>query len=584
MFLPAGVTNLSPLFNATTGTSCNTTLKKDVEWTIPRIRAFQEAKSRLARAALLSHFIPGTPLALTTDASDYAVGAVLEQKVGDVWRPLGFYSSRFKPTLTEKYRPLQLTDAQRSATERELLAAYRAIQHFQHLLEGRPFTLFTDHRPLVAMMSKPREPKSAMQARHLALISTFTTDIRHIEGKKNAFADALSRVEIDAVSLGVDFSELAQAQLCDPELPAIRTAATSLKWKEVIIEDERLLCDVSTRLPRPWVPNAFRRPIFDQLHALSHPGIGASTRLVSSRLRSKVHRHICSNLDSIPITDTRFETIHVDLVGPLPPSQGATHLLTVVDRFTRWPEAYPIGDTTTKNITKTLISGWISWFGTPSVIISDRGPQFISQLWTEIAQHLAIKLHQTTAYHPQSKGMVEHFHRQSKTSITTCLTGPDWMQQLPWVLLGIRPAHKDDVGASPAELVYGTQLHLPSQFWAQSTGNPTATPFLEDLREAMSKLLPTPTTTHQPKDPAPTHIPQALQSCPMVWVRKDGHQTPLTVRYDGPYGVISREPKIFHLLLGQREDNVSIDRLKPATVAPETLPAQPPRRGRPRLP
>ena len=144
-FIPGAAAVLSPLFDATSGTSSKATLQREVEWTIPRIRAFQEAKARLARSALLSHFVPGAPLALTTDASDYAVGAVLEQRVGDVWRPLGFYSSRFQLTRAERNRPLQLADAQRSATERELLAAYRAVQHFQHMLEGRPFTLFTDH-------------------------------------------------------------------------------------------------------------------------------------------------------------------------------------------------------------------------------------------------------------------------------------------------------------------------------------------------------------------------------------------------------------------------------------------------------
>ena len=60
--------------------------------------------------------------------------------------------------------PLQLADAQRSGTERELLAGYRSVLHFQHLLEGRHFTWFTDHRPLLGMMAKTTDPKSAMQA------------------------------------------------------------------------------------------------------------------------------------------------------------------------------------------------------------------------------------------------------------------------------------------------------------------------------------------------------------------------------------------------------------------------------------
>ena len=256
----------------------------------------------------------------------------------------------------------------------------------------------------------------------------------------------------------------------------------------------------------------------------------------------------------------------------------------MVDRFTRWPEAYPIADTTTKGVAKTLIGGWISRFGTPSVIVSDRGPQFISQLWSEMAQLLGIQLRQTTAYHPQSNGLVERFHRQLKASLTARLTGPDWGQQLPWVLLGIRSAHKTDIGASPAELVYGTQLHLPGQFRVPTSGNQMAAPFLEDLRRAMANLRPTPTSVHQSRTPEPTHIPPALGSCPMVWVRRDGNRAPLTPRYDGPYRVLAREPKFFRLQLGDREDTVGIDRLKPAVVPPENVPAEPPRRGRPKAP
>ena len=600
-FIPGAATLLSPLYDATAGASSKSQLQREVEWTTPMIRAFREAKTRLANAALLAHFVPGAEMALTTDASDFAVGAVLEQKVAGSWRPLAFYSSRFKPSRTETSRPMQLADAQRSATERELLAAYRAVLHFQHILEGRPFTLFTDHRPLIGMMAKATEPKSAMQARHLALISSYTTDIRHIEGKVNAVADALSRIEIDEISLGVDYRELAQAQCRDPEMPAVRTATTALRWRDIDIGGVQLLCDVSGKRPRPWVPASFRRPVFDQLHGLAHPGIRASVRLLSSRFvwyginrdvtawartciacqRAKVHRHTVSGTDRIAVPDSRFEALHVDLVGPFPPSQGCTHLLTVVDRFTRWPEALPISDTSTQGVAMALISGWVARFGVPAVLISDRGPQFISQLWAEIAKLLGVQLRQTTAYHPQSNGMVERFHRQLKASLSARLTGPNWVGQLPWVLLGIRAAHKMDIGASPAELVYGTELHLPGQFRTPTTAHSAVTPFLEDLRKAMADLRPTPTAHHQPQAPNPTRVPEELRRCPMVFVRRDGHRTPLSAKYDGPFQVVTREEKFFKVQLGDREDTVAIDRLKPAMVEDDAPPAQPPRRGRP---
>lgn len=116
----------------------------------------------------------------------------------------------------------------------------------------------------------------------------------------------------------------------------------------------------------------------------------------------------------------------MDLVGPLPPSDSFTHLLTVVDRFSRWPEAIPLSDTTTASCVQALVFHWIARFGIPSHISSDRGPQFTSQLWTSIAQLFGTQLHHTTAYHPQSNGLVERFHRHLKSALKARLTGPSW--------------------------------------------------------------------------------------------------------------------------------------------------------------
>ena len=232
-FLPQAANMMSPLHDVVSGIgSGKAALAKPVEWTPARVRAFRATKAALARATTLNHFQAGAPLALTTNASDFAVGAVLEQQINGIWQPLGFYSSQFKPTKTELLHPMQLQDNQHSATERELLAAYRVVTHFRHLLKGRPFTLFTDHKPLVGMMSKIADTRSAMQARHLAAISEYTTDIRHLEGKANVVADVLSRVEIDQVSLGVDIEALARAQHHDPECHAARTAITSLRLED----------------------------------------------------------------------------------------------------------------------------------------------------------------------------------------------------------------------------------------------------------------------------------------------------------------------------------------------------------------
>ena len=113
-FIPRAAQTLSPLYDTSKCAGMKSSLQRPVDWTDEQVRAFRNSKSALARLAMLNHFVQGAPLAHTTDASDFAVGAVLEQQVAGGWRPLGFYSSRFKPTQVEKRRQMQLADAQRA--------------------------------------------------------------------------------------------------------------------------------------------------------------------------------------------------------------------------------------------------------------------------------------------------------------------------------------------------------------------------------------------------------------------------------------------------------------------------------------
>ena len=435
-FIPNAALKMSPLYDATKGNP-KPLLSRRLNWSTTTMRAFEETKTALSKSTILAHFNPEARLALTTDVSDFAIGAVLEQEYGDRWCPLAFYSERFKPSKIELQRPLTLQDSDRSATERELLAAFRSVKHFRHILEGRRFTLFTDHKPLVDMMQKPTECWSLMQSRHLAAISEFTMDIQHIKGKNNSVADALSRIDLNQVSLGIDFKAMAISQSNDPETHACRTALTGLNLVDIPISREAehtLLCDISLGHPRPWVPMEWRKFIFDTTHGLSHPGMMATSRLISSRYiwhglnkevkiwakqclvcqKSKVMRHVHTASSTIPIPTDLFAVIHMDLVEPLPASNGCCHLLTIIDRFSRWPEAIPLTNTDTTTVTRALLANWISRFGVPKEIISDRGAQFTSQLWTSVANALGVKHHTTTANHPQSNGLVESMHRQLK--------------------------------------------------------------------------------------------------------------------------------------------------------------------------
>ena len=126
--------------------------------------------------------------------------------------------------------------------------------------------------------------------------------------------------------------------------------------------------------------------------------------------RSKIHRLTKASLGSFQQPTRRFGHIHVDIVGPLPSSEGKRYLFTIIDRSSRWPEAIPMEDATTVSCATALLDAWISRFGLPEHITSDRGSVFTSDIWSSLAQLLGVNLHHTTSYHPQANGMVEMAH------------------------------------------------------------------------------------------------------------------------------------------------------------------------------
>ncbi|XP_062923396.1 uncharacterized protein LOC134356391 [Mobula hypostoma] len=159
------------------------------------------------------------------------------------------------------------------------------------------------------------------------------------------------------------------------------------------------------------------------------------------------------------------------------------------------------------------------------------------------------------------------------------LEGPNWVDELPWVLLGIRTAPKEDLHSSSAELVYGAPLVVPGEFIPAPRGQeeePTAV--LDRLRERLGNLAPIPTSQH---GQSPTCVPEDLQNC--LFVRRGGHRAPLQRPYEGPFKVIRNNGSTFVLDIGGREEVFTVDRLKPAHVdLAQPVQAQAPRRrGRP---
>lgn len=552
------------------------TKKRDkslIQWTPETKEAFEQCKQSLKNAVTLSFPIAGAPISIMTDCSNTCAGAVLQQKEGTSWKPLGFFSNK-------------LSEAQQrySTFDRELLAIYMAIKYFRYLIEGRPVTIYTDHKPLVQAFKKNSfgNNDTPRRLRHLDYVMQFCTKIEHIKGSENTVADALSRIATIDFSSTINYEDLAKSQSNDTELlDLLKSKTLNIKKVKIPNCNAYIYCETSHGKVRPYLPLEFRASAYNAIHGVSHPGIRTTRNMMRERYfwksmnkhiaswtrsclecqRSKVQRHNVSPFKSFEKSD-RFEHIHIDIVGPLKYCNGYRYLLTMLDRSTGWPEAYPLKDITAESVAETVYYGWIARFGCPLRITTDQGRQFESNLFNQLARRMGITRIRTTAYHPQANGAVERWHRSLKTSLMCRGNTENWVKELPSVLLGLRASYRDDTQISAAELVYGETIRLPGDFFELKKPEISSEEsFLQALRQKIRDISSVPRRQLRQKE---IFVHPELEKCSHVFVRCDRISSSLTPPYSGPYKILSRTDKYFKIQEGDTQKNISIDRLKPA--------------------
>ena len=547
--------------------------KAKIEFSDEDIYAFEALKLSLQEVVEHSFIDPSSnTFTITTDASKRAIGGVLHQIVNGEPKTIQFYSRKLQPA-EERY----------STFDRELLAAHNATEHFKPYIDGQIVTLFTDHKPLVMAFVKKTDCKSDRQARHLSFLSEYVNDLQFISGQDNILADFLSRPVNNVQVETFDLAKMAQLQANDAEIQEMLNSKQNIQ--SCNDGNIQLLCETSNGVPRPIVPKEMRLAVFNNLHNIGHPGVKSGTRLIRERFfwpmmskdikewtrtcqtcqQEKVCKHTKKPWTAFPTPSQRFSTVHMDIIElPVAVDFNGGHspyryVVTFIDRFTRWVEAEPLSGISAEEVAGAFINTWISRFGVPLEVVTDRGRQFESALFKSLSSTLGFSKLRTTAYHPQCNGLIERQHRTLKTILRA--HKESWLKMLPVALFAMRITPSSSTDLAPFTMVTGAIPFVPTALLNRPRNQQEACEFTRNLVTHMQSLEFSPT---QWKTANTSFVPKELNDCSKVWVRVDRHRRSLESPYAGPYPVLQRHPDYFTIELPNgNQDTVSLNRLKP---------------------
>lgn len=402
-------------------------LKKDVKFQFgeKKKEAVMKLKAALSCGPVLRLYRHGAETELHTDAPCCGYGMILMQKGDDdqKWHPVYYASGKTTPA-EEKY----------SSYELEVLAIIKGLRKFRIYLLGIPFKIITDCQAFAMTMKK--KDLSTRVARWALLLQEFNYEVCHRPGRQMPHVDVLSRNQLPSV-LQVEeckdsiISRIKKAQQDDEELtPILKTIQT--KNIEGYAIKNGILCKEHHDDLLIIVPKVLQMQLIQRAHERGHFGVTRTEALLMEDywfrgMRAKVEQVVnnCVTcilaerkrgkpegfIQSIDKGGTPLDTLHIDHVGPMTPTQKRYgHLLVVVDAFTKFTWRYPTKSTTTADVIDRL-RRQAAIFGNPRRIITDRVTAFTSNDFKtychdENIQHLLI----TTGI-PRRNGQVERVHR-----------------------------------------------------------------------------------------------------------------------------------------------------------------------------
>ena len=507
------------------------------EWTDRRQKAFDDLKQLLVSSHVMTAPDTSKPYKLYTDASGYAIGAILVQDDDKgVERVIQYISHVLSP-------------AQRAwpCIEREAYSVIYAITKLRPYLYGASFTCYTDHRPLKCLFTK--EMNNTKIQRWGVLLAEYGAKIEYRKGKHNIRADMLSRLRNEGDNRGEynDIAIIDTEDYVDPNafmeddiaetLPLIhdglnlqaiaveQRAEFPELWKQCtdsqdhdgdddeyqiirgVLYSVRRPSPTSPEYPRLVLPKAYQRAVIDRAHKeVGHMAVGKTMqriteayiwrgmrRSIYKRLKTcpicQLHsrRQIHVPMNEMPLAVSPFQIIGADLIAMPESLQSNKYALTIICHCTGWAEVYPLKDKTCQSVWDKFANEFIPRHGVPQLMVTDRGKEFTAMEFERYLAQLGVQHNVTTPVHPCSNGRIERFHLTLKQIINKLINNSpvNWENKLGDALLAYRNAVSTTTGHTPFYLVYGRHARIPLTKMLKTTQATTFGNRLDDLSIAL---------------------------------------------------------------------------------------------------
>ena len=440
--------------------------RKDIpfQWSQQCQQSFDTLKQKVQNALSLHIFNPDDPTIITSDASDVAVGATLTQIQKNKEVPIACFN-----------RTLSQSERNYSATEKEAYGVILALEHWEKLILGRPVLVRTDHQALISMLNKPKDRRQSSKfTRWLERLEPFQIHLQHVKGGENSICDSLSRIPAQPVKY-LKLSDVQQACQADELFSTIQTALQN-GWKEFgpelnsfksIAKELKLQNGLLKLNNRVYLPENLRQQALQELHQ-GHPGIERLKRSLRKaywwpglskdaetfvkectgcRFSEKSRSSKPIPVGTFPTPNKSGELYNLDIAGPF---HNGHYLVVLIDAMSNFPEILDTKDITSSKIIKWLNQVW-SRYGLPVGIITDNGPQFISDEFQSYLSSLDIHHYLTPVYYPQENGRVEVFNRTIKHGIQAITAeGTPWEEGVERIITSFRHTPGED-NKTPAE-------------------------------------------------------------------------------------------------------------------------------------